>query len=313
MRDISDQGVGDRREAAVPPEAAGWRLDRATELLWPETGLRGRRRLIVAGAVLVDGQLRGPAYRVRAGEILAGQIPARPEGAFTAADVPVLVMHGDFAAVSKPAGLHSAAIAHGGGQSLDDLLPALFPDCAPLLLSRLDRLTSGIVAVALTPGAGMEYRDLEDAGQVAKDYLAVVHGVIADPFVVDFRLDTADRVKTRVRFKSEPDPLRHTHVEPLDRRDGLTLARCHIAKGARHQIRAHLAGAGHPLVGDPVYGRGEGERLYLHCAALACPVLDASDPPAWTLAEAAGTARGAARKKGAAEEGAETDGSPGIP
>jgi len=148
------------------------------------------------------------------------------------------------------------------------------------------------VPVAFSPSAGAEYRRLEDAGLVAKTYLAVVHGVIAEPFAVDLRLDVADRAKTRVRFKAEPDPLRHTHVEPLERLGGLTLVRCRIAKGARHQIRAHLAGAGHPLVGDPVYGRGEGERLFLHCATLlASPVLAASDDPPWTLAEAAAVTR----------------------
>lgn len=279
------------REAVVPPEYAGWRLDRAVEVLWPETGLRGRRRLIEAGGVLVDGRARGAAYRVRGGERLVEVevVLARPQGSFVAADAPVLVLSGDYAAVSKPAGLHTAAILHGGGQSLEDLLPEIFPDRSPMLLSRLDRLTSGLVPVAFSPLAGAEYRRLEDAGQVAKTYLAVVHGVIAEPFVVDFRLDVADRAKTRVRFKSEPDPLRHTQVEPLERLEGLTLVRCRIAKGARHQIRAHLAGAGHPLVGDPVYGRGEGERLYLHCATLlASPVLVASDEPPWTLAQAAG-------------------------
>lgn len=282
----------------APPEVDGWRLDRATALLWPATGLRGRRRLIEAGAALVDGRARGPAYRVRAGERLEAVALARPEGTFTAADVPVLAVAGDYAAVSKPAGLHSAAIAHGGGQSLEDLLPHLFPDRAPMLLSRLDRLTTGIVPLAFAPAAGEAYRDLEASGRVEKTYLAVVHGVIREPFTVDFRLDAADRAKTRVRFKTEPDALRHTHVTPVEVCDGLSLVRCRIARGARHQIRAHLAGAGHPLVGDPVYGRGEGERLFLHCAVLRSPVLDADDAPPWTLAEAVAAGERGARGKG---------------
>jgi len=284
-------------QVAVDAAQAGERLDRTTVLLWPGIGLRGRRRLIEAGGVLVDGRTRGAAYRVRAGEILAAVPVARPDAHFAAPDVPVLYRDAAYAAVSKPAGLNSASIAHGGGESLEALLPAIFPESPALLLSRLDRLTSGIVPVAFGEAAAARYRSLEDAGAVEKTYHCVVHGVVAAPFVVDFKLDMADRAKTRVRFRTQPDTLRHTFVSPLSREGGLSLVACRIAKGARHQIRAHLAAAGHPLVGDPLYGRGEEGGLFLHCAGLACPVLGVTDAPPWTVAEAAAAAE--ANVKGA--------------
>lgn len=284
-------------QVLVDAARAGDRLDRATDLLWPGIGLRGRRRLIEAGGVLVDGCARGAAYRVRAGEILAAVPVDKPDATFAAPDVPVLFRDAAYAAVSKPAGLHSAAIAHGGGESLEALLPALFPGGTSRLLSRLDRLTSGIVPVALAEAAAVRFRELENAGAVEKTYHCVVHGVVAAPFVVDYKLDMADRAKTRVRFRTQPDALRHTFVSPLVRDGGVSLVACRIAKGARHQIRAHLAAAGHPLVGDPLYGRGEEGGLFLHCAGLACPVLDVTDAPPWTVAEAAAAAQ--ARVKGA--------------
>lgn len=273
-------------QAVVPPDLAGERLDRAATLLWPKIGLRGRRRLIEAGALTVDGRARGSAYRVRAGEKLAAlDVPQAP-ATFAPADVPILFRSESYAALAKPAGLNSAAIAHGGGQSLEGLLPGLFPDAQAQLLSRLDRLTSGIVPLAFGDGPAADYRLAEDAGAVEKTYLCVVHGVIVGSFVIDSRLDTADRAKTRLRSRPDPDPLRHTHVAPYRVEAGLTLVSCRIAKGARHQIRAHLAGAGHPLVGDPVYGRGEGQRLFLHCAALVAPQLQVKNDPPWTMAEA---------------------------
>ncbi|EFL49866.1 pseudouridine synthase [Solidesulfovibrio fructosivorans JJ]] len=289
-------------EGAIPGDMAGERLDRAAILVLPDTGLRGRRRLIEAGRLLVDGRARPAAYRVRAGEKLAARIAARPEGEFRASDIPILFADAAYAAVAKPAGLHSAAIACGGGQSLEDLLPELFPGRAAGLLSRLDRLTSGIVPLAFDAASGERYRRLENAGQVAKTYLAVVHGGIPSPFVVDFRLDMADRAKTRVLRTADSDPLRQTRVSPRAAKGGLTLVACRIAKGARHQIRAHLAASGHPLVGDPVYGRGEGARLYLHCARLESPVLTVTNQPPWSLAEAARTVESDALEKNAEQD-----------
>ena len=270
----------------TPPEADGWRLDRALELLVPDVGLRGRRRLVESGAVTVGGRARPCGYRVRAGQELAVSLAAPDTAHFGPADVPVVLEAGDYALVSKPAGLNTAAIAHGGGESLEALLPAIFPGREAILLSRLDRLTTGLVPVAFTGAAAQAYRDMEEAGEVAKTYLAVGHGEARQCFRVDNDLDTADRRKTRVLVRRVIDSLRMTEAEPLATESGATLFRCRIGKGARHQIRAHLAYAGHPLVGDPLYGYGDGDRLFLHCAGIDCPAFTASLDPPWTFAEA---------------------------
>ncbi len=292
--------MNDGKDVLVDAALAGERLDRAAALLWPTVGLRGRRRLIEAGRVLVDGRPREAAYRVRAGEKLAALAAPAATNFFSPEDVPILFRGEAYAAVSKPAGLHSAAIAHGGGESLEALLPRLFPDAGAVLLSRLDRLTSGIVPVALAPGAAARYRRGEDAGRVEKTYLCVVHGRVDAPFVADFRLDATDRVKTRVLSRPDPDLLRRTSVTPLEDVEELSLVACRIAKGARHQIRAHLAAAGHPLVGDPLYGHGEAGGLYLHCQKLVCPDFEADDAPPWTAADALAVVQGA-KTKGAQE------------
>lgn len=270
----------------TPPEADGWRLDKTLELFLPGVGLRGRRRLIESGDLTVDGRARAAGYRVRAGQTVA-IVPGKPERRFGPADLPVVLTAGDYVLLNKPAGLHSAALAQGGGENVEALLPQLFPGRPACLLSRLDSLTTGLLPAAFSPGAAAAYRNMEESGEVDKTYLAVGHG---EPASTYFRcageLDAADRKKTRVLERAAIDSLRTTEVEALETQEGLTLFRCTIKKGARHQIRAHLAWAGHPLVGDPLYGQGEGERLYLHCAGIDCPAFAAGCDAPWNLAEA---------------------------
>ncbi|KHK02277.1 pseudouridine synthase [Desulfovibrio sp. TomC] len=272
----------------IPATADGWRLDRVLELLLPDTGLRGRRRLVESGAVTVDGRDKPCGYRVRPGQELIVS-PVVREAAFGPADVPVVMAVGDYAVVAKPAGLNTSSLAHGGGESVENLLPAIFPGRPLVLLSRLDRLTTGLLPVAFSDEAAQAYRDMEESGRVVKTYMAVGWGETQGFFRVENELDAADRRKTRVLARLSVDSLRMTDVEALTASGGATLFRCVINKGARHQIRAHLAYLGHPLVGDPLYGYGQaGERLFLHCAGIDCPAFTARLDAPWTLDDAVG-------------------------
>ncbi|MGE4552181.1 MAG: pseudouridine synthase family protein [Desulfovibrionaceae bacterium] len=262
-------------------EQDGARLDAALAALCPGLGLRGRRRLIESGRVLVDGRPARPGLRVRAGQELALRPEPMPDSVSESApefgpdSVPIpglrVVCEVDgLAAVYKPAGLHSAALAGGGGASAEAGLAALFPGRSPRLLNRLDRDTSGLLLAALTPDAAARWRAAEDAGAVEKTYLAVAAGDVSGPLALNRRLDTADRKRTRVLAEADPDPLRRTLVRPLVRslthppEAGVTVLEVVIFKGARHQIRAQLAAAGHPLLGDALYGGPPAPRLFLH-------------------------------------------------
>jgi len=256
-------------------------------------------------------------------------------------------------ALYKPGGLHSAAIAGSAAPCVEALLPALLrlPDLPgmegatgfPRLLNRLDGPTSGILLAARTPQAADLFHAAENSGQATKTYLALVHGILAQAVTVRRALDTANRATTRVLPQDTPDSLRHTVVTPLGvlniaapaegspnaddtaRHDTAmpvapgtpcTLVRCVIRKGARHQIRAHLAALGHPIVGDTRYGAPEGTitaaplpqdapqaarplpatTLFLHHARIELPDFQAACPPPWLhllppeLQEAARTA-----------------------
>jgi 23S rRNA pseudouridine1911/1915/1917 synthase len=265
-----------KKSTLISGARAGQRLDRALEVLLPESGLRARRRMIESGRVLLDGAACGPACKVRQGqrlellEIGPGRGDAPEERRIV-----LVERQGDFAVVRKPAGLHSATLAGGGGASAEEQLPGIFPGEAPLLLNRLDQGTSGLLLVGLAPDAEARFRALEAEGRVEKEYLAVALGTVEGAVLMN-RLDTADRKRTRVLRETDPDPARWTRVEPLGGFErspkageaiaeaGLTLLRVVIRRGARHQIRAHLAGTGHPLLGDALYGGPAAERLHLH-------------------------------------------------
>jgi 23S rRNA pseudouridine1911/1915/1917 synthase len=299
----------------------------------PGSGLRLRRRVWESCAVLVDGAPRGAAFRVRRGQRLdvrplagAGNgdacagpdsgapvsgapVPAPDPAALRApvctevrAQVRVVAETAEFGALYKPGGLHSARVAGSPAPCAEELLEPLWPGRAARLCNRLDRETSGLLLAAFSPEALARFRGLENRGAVEKLYLAVVSAPGAPPavpFDIDRALDTANRRKTRVLREASPDPLRRTRVlaaapGPLP---GTLLLRVVIAKGARHQIRAHLAHAGLPIVGeslyadalhgDPLHGDAAAAApanaapLHLHHARIAFAGFAAECPPPW--------------------------------
>ena len=180
-------------------------------------------------------------------------------------------------ALYKPRGVHSQK---GKEASVEDILPRLIGEKA-FLLNRLDFLTSGIILVALSKKVREEYLAVQQRGKLQKIYFAVVFGRVEQEFVCTRAIDSCKRQKVRVLTKDAP-PIRHTVVRPLQILGDTTLVQVQIAKGCRHQIRSHLAAAGFPIVGDPLYGKKDivlfaekdlfvhdtpsknTERLYLH-------------------------------------------------
>lgn len=289
-----------KRSATISGELDGARLDQALSLLAPELSLRGRKRLLENARVTLDGQPVKKGQRVAAGQLLVLEEGRGAEGEVRGDSraVAVLARTRNYAALAKPNGLHTAALAGSDAPSLEGLLSDLFPDeTAPFLANRLDRATSGIVLAVFSEAARTRFREQEAAGRVEKVYLAVVRGELREPLTLDRALDTANRRVTRVLSTPAEDPTRVTRVTPLKALpDGTSLVRAEIMRGARHQIRAHLAQAGHPILGDRVYGDAEGGdptsdgRLMLHHARLVLP--DEGEPfaalwlPGWGEAAA---------------------------
>lgn len=268
----------------VPEQAEGRRLDDVLRLLLPQTGRRRMQQLIREGAVRVEGRVRPKGYRVCAGQEVTLQIletQAAEHREDILQKVSVVRAGRDFAAVSKPAGMHTQTLWSSPHPAVEHALPRLFPGQEAFLLNRLDMYTSGLVLVGLNPRAAEVYFRMQDRGETFKTYLAVVQGRVRTEKVVREALATAKRRKVRVLREMELDPLRWTVVRPVEymKSSQSSLVQVEIKKGRRHQIRAHLAAWGHPLVGDELYGQDTQGSFFLHHWKIYFPGFEAELAP----------------------------------
>lgn len=198
----------------------------------------------------------------------AVRVPGQP----AAPTLAVVFEDPDLLVVNKPAGLVCHPSKHGPASSLIGRVRLhLGPAAAPQLVNRLDRETGGLVVVAKNAAAARELRRLWETRAVTKKYLAIVHGVPAEPAgIVDAPLgpDPASPVAIKDCVRPDGAPactrwrLRHAWHRPEGR---FSLLEVEPLTGRKHQIRLHLAHLGHPVVGDKIYGGDE--RLYLDFVA----------------------------------------------
>lgn len=266
----------------VAQPQAQWRLDKFLSLLFPDMSLRGRRRMIEQGRVEVNGQKKKPGYRVFNGQMV-GILPTIQN---ECASPCILTRRNGFVALYKPGGLHTVELSGGGGKSLEEYMRR-HEDTANLrLLNRLDQPTSGIVMAAESEEAALRYKEFEATGQITKTYYALVTGQLEQSVTLRGTLDTDNRKTTLVLNEETTDTKRWTRVEPLfrDASKNTTLVRAIIHKGARHQIRVHLAHLGHSIIGDVVYGEGDSASgLYLHHGHIVFPGFFAHCVPTWEV------------------------------
>src|SRR5918999_1441027 len=259
------------------PEAAGERLD---VFLASHAGSRAAaQRLIDGGHVTVDGAVRPKRH------VLAGGEHVRVEEAGAAAPAPP-VPDADFAVawedehlivVDKPAGV---VVHPGGGQAAGTLAQALGdrvaggedPERAGIV-HRLDRDTSGLLVVARSEPVHAALKAQLAARELVREYLALVEGrPPARRGTIDAPVGRDRRVRTRVSTDTDEPRAAVTHFETDQFFEHFTLLRVRLETGRTHQVRAHVKAIGHPVAGDPEYGR-RGllglRRQFLHAARLA--------------------------------------------
>ena len=226
---------------------------------YPHSGADAWRERIVAGQVRVGGRPASAEQVLARGDTLTW---ARPPWEEPAAPLSFEVLREEpaFVAVAKPAGLPTLP---GGGyleHTLLALVRARYPEASPL--HRLDRGASGIVLFTRSGAAARAIAQDWRAGRVLKLYRALVAGRPAeDSFTVETPIGrTTHPILGAVFAASAAGLAARSEVRVLERRGGESLVEVRIATGRPHQIRIHLAAAGHPLVGDPLYAAGGGLR-----------------------------------------------------
>jgi 23S rRNA pseudouridine1911/1915/1917 synthase len=214
---------------------------------------------IAAGEVFVEDRPAAAADVLRAGDRLSWRRPPWVEGE---APVAFAVLHRDDAllAVAKPRGLPSVP---AGGFLVHTLLHAVrgeHPEATPM--HRLGRGTSGVVLFARTPAARRALAEAWREARVDKVYRALVTGLPArEAFSVDAAIGPVAHPRLgRVHAAHPAGKPALSHVRVLGARGANALVEVAIPTGRPHQIRIHLAAAGHPLAGDPLYAAGGAPR-----------------------------------------------------
>ena len=247
---------------------SGWRLDRALADAIPTLSRERLKTLIRTGAVEVAGRpLRNPAAKVRGDELFLLAVPDPEPAPNEPQDIPLRVIFEDdhLLVVDKPAGLvvHPAA-----GNRDGTLVNALLHHCdgslsgiggvaRPGIVHRIDKDTSGLLVVAKTDVAHEGLARQFAAHSIDRRYLAIVNGVPKpSEGTVDAPLarSAANRKKIAI-VEGGRGKRAVTHWRRIQALRDAALVECRLETGRTHQVRVHMASIGHPLVGDPVYGR----------------------------------------------------------
>ncbi|HEX4105120.1 MAG TPA: RluA family pseudouridine synthase [Rhizomicrobium sp.] len=256
----------------VPPDRAGQRLDRVLASLLPDLSRSRLEALIDQGAVTRgDATIKDANHRVKGGETYAIALPAIVPAAPRGQDIPLTVIYEDkdLIVIDKPAGLvvHPAA-----GNPDGTLVNALIAYCGeslmgiggeqrPGIVHRLDKDTSGLLVAAKTERAMASLAKQFANHTIERAYHAVVWGSprLGDG-VIEGQIGRNPFDRKRMAVLRGGGKLARTRYRVLERfgpdaRPFASLIECRLETGRTHQIRVHLTHLGHPLIGDPSYGR----------------------------------------------------------
>jgi 23S rRNA pseudouridine1911/1915/1917 synthase len=253
---------------AVDEERVGTRLDKYIADAIPELS-----RMRIKGLIL-DGQVRdgdkvitNTSWKVKTGQKFEISVPPATEPEPQGQDIPLNIVFEDthVVVIDKPAGMvvHPAA-----GNEDGTLVNALIHHCGdslsgiggvkrPGIVHRIDKDTSGLMVVAKTDAAHQSLAEQFADHSLERAYLAIVRGRPNPPeATIDFAIGRNPRNRKKMAVVGRGGKEAVTHFKTIKRLgDIASLVECRLETGRTHQIRVHMTHIGHPLIGDPVYGR----------------------------------------------------------
>ncbi|MFK4791915.1 RluA family pseudouridine synthase [Sphingobium sp. ZW T5_29] len=254
-------------ETTIGEAQQGLRLDKALAELLPDLSRERLKALIVEGQVTSGGRALNPSIKVAAGQVFAITLPATAESEVVAQDIPLVIVYedADLIVIDKPAGM----VVHPAVGNLDGtLVNALLHHCRdslsgiggvarPGIVHRIDKDTSGLLVVAKSDKAHEGLAHQFSTHNIDRLYSAIVYG-IPNPAagIVDTWIGRSNSDRKKMAVHPDGRGKRAvTHYRVIDRMRGAALIECRLQTGRTHQVRVHLTHLGHPLIGDPVYGR----------------------------------------------------------
>lgn len=264
--------------ADVPGERLDAFLSRAGDI-----SRAAAQKLLAGGSVLLNGQPGKKNDRLRPGDTVTFTVPDPQPVEAAPADIPLDIIYedDDLLVLNKPKGLvvHPAAghtddtLVNGLLFARGDTLSGINGVLRPGIVHRIDKDTSGLLAVAKNDLAHTVLASQLQDHTMARTYDAVVCGVLReDSGTVDAPIGRCPSDRKKMAVVSRGGKRAVTHWEVVRRYRGYTHIRCRLETGRTHQIRVHMAYIGHPILGDTVYGHKKPElgqdTQCLHAGAL---------------------------------------------
>ncbi|MFW6005859.1 MAG: RluA family pseudouridine synthase [Candidatus Bipolaricaulota bacterium] len=254
------------------------RIDKLVSIRLPELSRSKWQELINDGHIRVDGSQVKSSYRVSAGERVEISVPEDFDSeSLVPQDISLEVVYEDpsLIGVNKPNSMvvhpgpgHAKGTLANGLIYLYEDLPNLPDPTRPGIVHRLDKETSGIIAVTRTAKSFFDLKDQFKNREVDKEYIALVKGRFDERSgLIDAPVGRSNKDKTKMTVKLGGKEAR-TEFRVIDERENSTLLELKPVTGRTHQIRVHMNYIGHKIIGDSYYGGPPAERLMLHARRL---------------------------------------------
>ena len=247
------------RQAVIPEELAGLRLDRAAAELWSDYSRSRIQQWIESGELTLDGVQAQSKQRLKGGETIAIDAELQPVLTAESEKIPLTIVYEDehLLVIDKPAGL---VVHPGAGNARGTLMNALLHHDETLnlvpragLVHRLDKETSGLLLVARNLTAQQALASMIEQRLIKRVYHAVCQTALTGGGVIEAPIDRNPKDRTRMMVRSGGRESR-THYRLLERFRAQSYIELVLDTGRTHQIRVHMAHIRAPLIGDPVYG-----------------------------------------------------------
>jgi 23S rRNA pseudouridine1911/1915/1917 synthase len=261
-------------------EEAGQRVDRVAAARMPDLSRSRVQRLLEERLVTLNGRPVRASTPVRVGDRLDITVPPPEPTELVPQELPLPVVYedADVVVVDKPAGL---VVHPAPGHAQDTMVNALlarYPNLAvggslrPGIVHRLDRFTSGLIVIARHDAAYQHLAAQMKERAMLKAYLVLVDGHLPErEGLIEAPIGRHPRERKQMAVVSKGRPAR-TRYHVLEELGPYTLVEAQLETGRTHQIRVHFSHSGHPVLGDPQYGRLAGAlgltRQFLHAYRL---------------------------------------------